>query len=147
MDINYARKIASMPDLSLPDIIALDKVAKGKKLNEAEIKELKTKGLIEGRKPNFYISATVARVTGEKADYIKQRGIDDDYCQKMILGFLTKFGEGKREDFEAVLLDKLPDVLTLEQKRNKVRNILQKMRREGLINPEGKTWKMSKQYF
>ena len=141
VDINYARKLASMSELSLTDIIALDKVAKGKKLNEAEIKHLKNKGLIEGRKPNFYIAATVANVTGEKADYIKQRGIDDDYCQKMILGFLTKFGEGKREDFEAVLLDKLPDVLTLEQKRNKVRNILQKMRREGLILPEGKTWK------
>ncbi|WP_194973669.1 ATP-binding protein [Aquiflexum lacus] len=144
MDLNYARKVASMPDLGLLDIIALDKVSKGKKLNESEIKELKAKGLIEGRKPNFHISATVAKVTGEKADYIKQRGIDDAYCQKMILDYIQKFGEGRREDFEKVLLDKLPDVLGIDQKRNKVRNILQKMRREGLIVPEGKTWKMSK---
>lgn len=144
IDLNYARKIAAMPDLSLPDIIALDKVAKGKKLNEAEIREMKGKGLIEGRKPNFHISATVAKVTGEQADYIRQRGIDDAYCQQMIQEYLRKFGEGKREDFEKVVLDKLPEVLTLQQKRNKVRNILQKMRREGLIVPEGKSWKMSK---
>lgn len=133
VDINYARKIASMPDLGLIDIMALDKVAKGKKLSEAEIRELKGKGLVEGRKPNFHISATVAKATGEKADYIKKRGIDDEYCQKIIADYLVKFGEGKREDFEKVLLEKLPDVLTLDQKRDKIKNILQKMKREGKI--------------
>ena len=144
VDINYARKIASMPSLSLSDIIALDKVAKGKQIDENEIRELRSKSLIEGRKPNFHISSTVAKITGEKADYIKHRGIDDAYCQTIILEYLRKFGEGNREDFEKILLDKLPDVLSNDQKRNKVRNILQKMRREGLIVPEGKTWKMSK---
>ena len=144
VDINYARKIASMPDLSLIDILALDKVAKRKNLSENEIRNLKTKGLIEGRKPNFHISATVAKVTGEKADYIRQRGIDDDYCQKIILDYLNKFGEAKREDLEKVLLDKLPDVLDLAQKRNKVRNNLQKLRLQGMISPTGKIWKMSK---
>lgn len=143
VDVNYARKLASMPDLSLVDIIALDKVAKGKAIEEREIKNLKGKDLIEGRKPNFHISATVAKVTGEKADYIRQRGIDDAYCQQMILEYLKNFGEGNRADFERVLLDKLPEVLTLEQKKNKIRNILQKMRRDGVIFPIGKSWKMS----
>lgn len=133
LDINYARKIASLPDLSLPDIIALDKISKGKKINDTEVKDLKAKGLIEGRKPNFHISATVARATGEKADYLKQRGIDDEYCQKMILDFIQKFGEGKREDFEKVLLDKLPDVLSIGQKKHKIKNVLQKIKREGKI--------------
>lgn len=133
VDINYARKVASMPSLNLTDIIALDKVSKGKALNETEIKDLKGKLLIEGRKPNFHISATVANVTGEKADYIKQRGIDDEYCQKMIFDYLKKFGEGKRKDFEQVLLDKLPDVLSVDQKKDKIKNILQKMKRERKI--------------
>lgn len=144
IDINYARKVASVPDLSLVDIIALDKVAKSKKLTSNEIKELKIKGLIEGRKPNFHISVTVAKAIGDQADYIKQRGIDDEYCQKIILDYIKKFGEGKREDFEKVLLDKLPDVLSIDQKKNKLRNILQKMRREQLIAPKGKIWIMSK---
>ncbi|MEQ9285752.1 MAG: putative DNA binding domain-containing protein [Cyclobacteriaceae bacterium] len=133
VDINYAQKVATVPDLSLIDIIALDKVAKSKKLTSDEIKDLKSNGLIEGRKPNFHISASVAKVTGEQADYIKQRGIDDEYCQKMIQDYLKKFGEGKREDFERVLLDKLPDVLSADQKKYKIKNILQKMKRESKI--------------
>lgn len=133
MDINYSRKLASMPDLSLLDIITLDKVSKGKKLTKEEIRGMKRKGFIEGRKPNFHISATVAKATGEKADYIKQRGIDDDYCQKIIVEYLKKFGEASREDFERVLLDKLPDVLDMEQKKHKIKNILQKMKREKKI--------------
>lgn len=133
VDINYARKVASMPDLSLTDIISLDKVSKRKNLSENEIKNLKAKSLIEGRRPNFHISATVAKVTGKKVDYIRQRGIDDNYCQKIILDYLNEFSEGKREDFEKILLDKLPDVLNHNQKQNKIKNILQKMKRERKI--------------
>ena len=144
IDINYARKLASMPDLSLIDIILLDKVAKFKKLSGSEIKNLKNKGLIEGRKPNFHISITVAKVIGEQADYIKQRGIDDEYCQKIILEYLDKFGEGRKRDFEKVLLEKLPDVLDESQKKNKIKNNLQKLRIQGIILTNGKTWKMSK---
>lgn len=144
VDINYARKLASVSDLGLENIIALDKVSKSKELNDEEIRQLKSKNLIEGRKPNFHISATVAKTTGEKGDYIKQRGIDDDYCQKIILEFLKRFGEGRRTDFEEILLDKLPDVLDENQKRHKIKNNLQKLRLKGIITPSGKVWKMSK---
>lgn len=144
VDLNYARKLATVKDLSITDIIALDKVAKGKQLSKGEIKDLKHKGLIEGRKPNFHIAASVAKVTGEKGDYIKQRGIDDGYCQQIILEYLKKFGEGRRTDFELILLDKLPDVLDINQKQNKIKNNLQKLRKQGVIEPSGKVWKMSK---
>ncbi|HRN42166.1 MAG TPA: putative DNA binding domain-containing protein [Vicingus sp.] len=133
VDIDYARKVAAIKELDLLDIIALDKVSKSKVLNDAEVSRLKSKGLIEGRKPNFHISATVANATGDKADYIKHRGIDDEYCQKIIVDYLKKFKEGKKEDFEKVLFDKLPDVLSLLQKSHKIKNILQKMKREGKI--------------
>lgn len=141
MDLNYARKLATVSDLSLTDIIALDKVAKGKALNKSEIKNLKSKDLIEGRKPNFHIAASVARATGEKGDYIKQRGIDDEYCQKIIIDYLKKFVEGRRSDFERILLDKLPDVLDESQKQNKVKNNLQKLRRQGKLKlNENRLW-------
>lgn len=144
MDINYARKLATVPDLSLEDIMALDKVSKNKSLKDEEIKRLKAKKLIEGRKPNFHISLNLAKATGEKGDYIKQRGIDDEYCQKIILDYIRKFGEGKKSDFEDILLAKLPDVLDEQQKYNKIKNNLQSLRKQGLIYPEGKNWKMSK---
>jgi ATP-dependent DNA helicase RecG len=144
IDINYAKKLAMVPNLSLEEIILLDKVAKNKKLKKEEILLLKGKNLIEGRKPNFHISATVAKATGDESVYIKQRGIDDEYCQKIIIDYLKKFGEGKRADFDKILLDKLPDVLNKNQKLNKIKNILQKLKSSGLISPDGKVWKMTK---
>jgi len=133
VDIDYAKKLATMPDLTLTDIIGLDKVSKGKKLTKEEIKNLKHKRLLEGRKPNFHISSAVANVTGNKADYIKKRGIDDNYCQKIILDYLKKFGEGKREDFEEILISKLPDILSIDQKKHKIKNLLQKMKQNNKI--------------
>jgi hypothetical protein len=113
-------------------------------LSEQEIKVLRSKKLVEGRKPNFHISSSLAKATGNKAEYIKQRGIDDGYCQKIILDYLEKFGIGKKVDFEAILLDKLPDVLSGKQKRNKIKNNLQKLKNKGLIHTEGRFWKKSK---
>ena len=144
LDISYARKLATLPDLRLEEIILLDKVAKHLSLATDESRLLKSKGLIEGRKPNFHISATVAKATGDRSTYIRQRGIDDDYCKKVIFDYLSEFEEGKKIDFERVLLDKLPDVLDEDQKKNKIKNILQQLKSKGIIHPEGKSWKMSK---
>lgn len=144
LDINYARKLVSMPALTLNEIMLMDKVAKHQPINDKDASSLKSKGLIEGRKPNFHISVSVAKATDERGTYIKQRGIDDDYCQKIILDYLTKFNSGKKEDFEKILLDKLPDVLNLDQKKNKVKNNLQTLRKNGVIRIVGKIWEMSK---
>jgi len=144
LDVNYARKLAQMPTLSLEEIIVLDNISKGKPIKDAEASNLKAKGLIEGRKPNYHISASVAKAVGEKSNYIKQRGIDDEYCKKIILDYLLKFDSAVREDFEKVLLDKLPDVLDIQQKKNKIKNNLQLLRKQGVIEVKGKIWRMSK---
>ena len=143
IDDNYARKLVTMPDLSLWDIILLDKVVKRKALGYDEIKHLKNKHLIEGRKPNFYVSISVAKATGDHSDYIKQRGIDDEYCQKIILDYLKNFGKGKSLNFKKILIDKLPDALNKEKKENKIRNVLQKLRKDGKIVIKGKYWKIA----
>lgn len=72
------------------------------------------------------------------------RGIDDDYCQKVILDYLQIYKKGKKSDFEKVLLDKLPSILDDQQKKNKIKNNLQTLRLGGKIVNEGKEWKMSK---
>lgn len=144
LDVNYARKLAQMPMLSLEEIIVLDNISKGKPIKDDEASKLKAKGLIEGRKPNYHISAFVAKAAGEKSNYIKQRGIDDEYCKKIILDYLAKFEFALREDFEKVLLDKLPDVLDIQQKKNKIKNNLQSLRKQGNIEVNGKLWRMSK---
>ena len=144
LDINYAQKLAQMPELKLSDIMLLDKVQKQKTLSSVEIKGLKKKGLIEGRKPNFHISSQVAVKTEQKADYMKMKGIDDDYCKKIILDYLREFSKGKKSDFEKILLDKLPGVLDEQQKKNKIKNYLQALKSTGEIEVSGKVWQMSK---
>ena len=145
LDLNYAQKLAQMPELSLRDIMLLDKVQKKKALSGGEVKVLRKKGLIEGRKPNFHISSKVAGKTEQEADYMKMKGVDGDYYKEMILTYLRKFETGKRADFEALLLDKLPSVLDEQQKKNKIKNYLQALRNTGEIIAEGKAWKMSRE--
>jgi ATP-dependent DNA helicase RecG len=63
----------------------------------------------------------------------------------MIVAYLTKFGEAKREDIDKLLIDKLSDALDEDQKRNVITNLLQEMRRDGIIQPvEGKRGKGAK---
>ncbi|WP_303924078.1 RNA-binding domain-containing protein [Draconibacterium sediminis] len=147
LDLNYARLLAQNKSLSLQEIILLDKVQKNKPLAPREIKQLKGQRLIEGRKPNFYISSSVAQITGTQDEYLRQRGIDDDYCRKIILDYLRKFAGGSRADFEKVLLDKLPDVLTEKQKKDKIKNNLQALRIDGDIEiDKGRIWRLSKNH-
>ncbi len=140
IDINYARKLTQLPDLSLRDIMLMDKVAKKKPISEAEAKEFKTRRLIEGRKPNFYISSHIAKATGEKASYIKQRGFKDEHYKKMILEFISKYGKASKSEIDKLLLDILPSVLDDKQKANKIRNIVYSMsKRDKTIENQGTT--------
>jgi len=144
LDVNYARKLAETPDLTLDDIILLDRVQKKKPLSNEQATYLRQQGLIEGRKPNFHISARVAKHSDDKAQYIRTRGLDDQHYKKLICEYIEKFGTAKRKDIDKFLLNKLPDVLDERQKGNKVKNLLQALKNEGSIEPEGKMWKMSK---
>jgi ATP-dependent DNA helicase RecG len=128
LDINYASKLAQLSDLTLQEIVLLDKVAKGKNLNDSEVKELRRKNLIEGRKPNFHISESVAKVAGEKEQYIKNRGFKDDHYKKLILEFLTQYQPASKENIDGLILDILPAVLDKQQRQNKVRNLLYAMK-------------------
>lgn len=144
LDIGYARALVRNPDLDLEEIIMLDKVQKKKQLNDIEIRHLKEKELIEGRKPNFHISAVVAEKTGQKEDYILSKGIDDEYCKKLILEYIKKFGNAKRARIEKLMLNKLPDVLSIEQKKHKVKNLLQAMKKEQSIKiGDDKRWEIN----
>lgn len=143
MDMNYAQKLAEIPDLSLDEIIYLDKVAKGKAINKNEAAVLRNRNLIEGRRPNYHISSDVAEATGEKASYIKHKGLDDNYYEELILEYLRKFNTASSREFKELLIDKLPTVLSGSQKENKLRNMLQKMKRNNLIAiTRDRMWKL-----
>ena len=144
IDENYSKLLIERKDLSLSNVVLLDRVQKKLDITKEAAVSLRKEGLIEGRNPNYFVSASVAEATGQEVDYIKMRGIDDDYIQKVITDYLKKFKEGKRQNFESVLLEKLPDILSIEQKRTKIKNNLQALRKKGIIEINGKIWKMSK---
>lgn len=133
IDINFARKLAQMPALTLEEIICLDKVSKHKVLDNEELKILKRKKLIEGRKPNFHISSEIANITEQKDEYIKMRGLKDDHYKKMIIEYLDKYKTASKEEMDKLILDLLPNILSFEQKKNKLRNIVYAMSKKDRI--------------
>jgi len=53
----------------------------------------------------------------------------------MMINYLKRWGKGKKTDFVKLLSDKLPDVLNAKQKDNKIRYLLNSMRKDGIIEP------------
>lgn len=135
-------------ELDLMDVIALDKVQKQRTVSDDEFKRLKGQHLIEGRRPNLFVSAKVAVATGDKAAYIKNRGLDKTHYKALVVSFLEKFKISKREDLDGFLREKISDALSPDQKTHRIRNLLQEMRREGTLNCEGHglgaIWKLAK---
>lgn len=137
VDPAYSRMLIRKTDLSLDEILALDRVQKRLPLSDPIIKRLRRNGLIEGRKPNFHVSASVAGATASKADYIRTRAQDDDYYAKLIVDYLSKFGGASRKEIDDLLLDKLSSALNQAQKKNKIGNIISKLRIGGVIHNAG----------
>lgn len=131
IDENYSKLLIEKKDnLSLTEVILLDKVQKKQMITDDGAKLLKKKNFIEGRKPNYHISAELAEITGEKADYIRNRGFKDEHYKKMVLDYLNKYGHASKEDIDKLILDILPDVLDKQQKENKVRNLIYAMHKK-----------------
>jgi ATP-dependent DNA helicase RecG len=118
-------------------VLWLDKVQKKLPLSADEIRELKALKLIEGRSPNFFVSSKVAEWAGQKASYIRNKGFDDSYYRKLVTDYLEKYGQATRKDVDELILPKLSDILDDTQKSHKIRNLLQSMRRDGLVYRAG----------
>ncbi len=145
IDNNYSTLLAKNPDLTINDVEILSRVLLKRNVTSAEIDYLRKLKLIEGRKPNIYISKTVAQTVGKKVSYTKIKGFDDKYYKDLICQALEQHRQLGRKDFEELLIDKLPDILDREKKLNKVGNLLTSLRKKGLIkfNSENK-WILNK---
>jgi ATP-dependent DNA helicase RecG len=124
LDERYTRLLMVNTDLDLGTIILLDRVQKRQRISPDEHRRLKTAKLVEGRYPNLLVAAQVAAATGEKARHIRERGFDNRYYRDLILDLIGEHQPVSREDIDNLLLDKLPEVLTLEQKLKKIHNLL-----------------------
>jgi hypothetical protein len=125
---NYAiLALMRSADLDLETIILLDRVQKRFSLDKEEHQRLKRLGLVEGRYPNLLVAADIAAATGNKARHIRDKGLDNRYYQEMILKLIRTHQPVTREDVDAVLLVKLPEVLDSKQKQRKIGNLLMRL--------------------
>lgn len=144
IDENYTRVLFNNPDFDLTTVYLIDKVQKHEQISKDAVKYLRKLGVIEGKMPNIFVSASVAETIDEKAQYVKNKGFDDDFYRKLIVNYLKKFGKASKEDIRKLLMDKLPDAMGSMQKENKIRNLLYGMRTKGLIERDGPNTKTAK---
>jgi ATP-dependent DNA helicase RecG len=137
LDERYTRLLMERTDLGLEEVMFLDRVQKSLSISREEHRRLKAAGLVEGRYPNLIVAASVARATGEAGRHIRERGFEKQYYLDLILALVREHGPVSREDVNQLLLPKLPDRLADAQKRRKVNNLLQELRRSGRIENRG----------
>lgn len=133
LDERYTRLLMERTDLGLGEVMLLDRVQKGKRIGRDEHRRLKAAGLVEGRYPSLIVAGPVAKAAGEAGRHIRERGFDKQYYLDLILELVAEHGPVERRDVDEALVSKLPDRLSVEQKRLKVRNLLQELRRAGRI--------------
>jgi len=137
LDKNYTQLLRSDAELNMRTVFLLDQVQKQETISKENFKELKKQGLVEGRYPNIFISFKVADIVGQKAAYVRNKGLDDDICKQLIIKALESMGEASKQELMEVLEKALPEVLSNEQKSKKVSNLLQAMKKGGIISVTG----------
>ena len=137
LDENYTRVLIERADLNLWEVILLDKIQKNNTITKEQSRELRDKGLVEGRYPTVFISAKVAGITKQKVQYIKNRGLDNKHYKELVIQYLRQYHTASREDLDTLLMSKLSDVLSISQKKNRIHNLLGEMSRAGIIRNTG----------
>lgn len=145
IDESFAQILTRNQNLSLLQIMLLDKVQKNKELTADEVKFLRTHNFIEGRRPNYFLSAKVIKPTKNrrlKSDYIHYKAFDNEHYRNLILQYIDKFGRASREDIDSLLWNKLPAHLDEDEtkKKSKIGNLLSSLRIAGKIKFEDGVW-------
>ena len=123
LDERYTRLLMQMTDLDLQAVILLDRVQKGIRISKEAAGPLRRAGLVEGRYPALVVSGKVAGITGSQAQHIRKRGFDNRYYRDLLLELIREHGPVSPYVINELFIEKLPDVLTDEQKRAKIKNL------------------------
>ncbi|KOH46704.1 RNA-binding domain-containing protein [Sunxiuqinia dokdonensis] len=135
IDENFSKLlIEHIDEMNLTEVILLDKVQKSIPITDNAARLLKKKGFIEGRKPNYFISAQIAEVTNQKAEYTRNKGLDKEVLMSFIIKHIENHSFATREEIDTLLLDKLPDYMDDKQRKKKIENILQEMKKDKIKN-------------
>ncbi len=134
---SYTRLLMEQTTLDLGLVMLLDRVQKAQHISREDCRVLKAAKLVEGRYPNPIVAGSIAKATGHTGRHIRERGLDKQYYLDLVLELVRVHGPVSRRDVDDLLLGKLPDRLTPEQKLRKVHNLLQELRRSDKIVNQG----------
>lgn len=145
LDENYTKLLFEHSEFDIQTVFLIDQVQKHHTITNEQVKYLRKLQIIEGRMPNIYLSADIAKTLEKKEQYVKNKGFDDEYYRNLIVKYLQEYESGTRENFRILLIDKLPDNLNEKQKENKIRNLLYSLKRKGIVqclnkNSINSTW-------
>ena len=143
LDENYSQILFANPDFDLETVFLIDCVQKRIKIDREAIKHLRKLKVIEGKSPNIFLSASVSENIGEQSQYVKNKAFNDQYYRDLIVKYLEQYGSAKKRDVRELLWDKLPEVMDDKQKESKVKNLLAKMRRMGIITTDSENQQKS----
>lgn len=143
LDENYSQILFANPDFDLETVFLIDCVQKRIKIDKEAVKHLRKLKVIEGMSPNIFLSASVSETIGEQSQYVKNKAFNDQYYRELIVKYLEQYGSAKKRDVRELLWDKLPEVMDDKQKESKVKNLLAKMRRMGIITTDSENQQKS----
>ena len=143
LDENYTKVLFENQDFELETVFLIDRVQKHQPISKDAVRYLRKLGVVEGKASGLFVSAKVAESINQKAQYVKNKAFDDSYYKKLIIEYLTKFKKASKDDIRQLIKDKLPDVLTEQQKENKIRNLLYSMNKSGLIERDSDNYRQS----
>jgi ATP-dependent DNA helicase RecG len=110
---NYSRILFTHPELSLDDVIALDKVQNKQPISKDALNRLRSLKLVKGK------SSLVEIVGREKTVNFTNKDF-----KRMILNFLEEKGSASREEIEKLIMPFLPQNLPVEKRQKKISNVL-----------------------
>lgn len=146
IDEKYVELLKRDSSLSLKECIWLDAIQKGKPVTDEALRILKRKRLIEGHKPNYIISQSVAQKTHQLPEYTKQKGLDRAKLINMLQQIIENAGESGilLNDIYEYMKDTLPSTKSVEAKKRTLRYLLQHLKERGVIYLDGLKWKATK---
>jgi ATP-dependent DNA helicase RecG len=137
IDENYSKILMQRMDLSLSQVLLLDRIQKKIEISDEAASILKKDKLIEGRKPNYFIGIKIAQEMGQKAVYSKNKAFHQEYYLDLILKSIKEHQSLNRKDIDELLWDTLPVWMNEKQKKIKINNLIAKLRKNGEIINQG----------
>jgi ATP-dependent DNA helicase RecG len=124
---NYSRQLKKHPELSLDDVILLDKVQKKQSISETELQRLRDLKLVAGTASELQVAGNYTKISYQ------------DYKQ-MILDLISQKGSATREDIVNMILPTLSPDEPIEKRKKKIANIVTKLStKEQLIKNSSNT--------